>query len=174
MSTGDQALPWLVEAVADALKSHRYNLSVAESCTGGMLAGAITDLPGSSEFFLGGIVAYANEVKEGLLSVPTAVLREHGAVSDPTARAMAEGVRERLRSSVGVGITGVAGPGGGTPSKPVGLVYVAVATPEGTRARRDLWAGGRGQVRAASVRAALELILDCLGEPSGSSSTKEG
>jgi PncC family amidohydrolase len=159
----------LVRAVAAELDGRGYRLAVAESCTGGGLAAAITDLPGVSSFFEGGIVSYSNAVKEVLLGVPAEVLARHGAVSEPTARAMAEGVRQRIRADVGVGITGVAGPDGGTPSKPVGLVHLAVATPHGTRSRHDVWPGDRRKVRASSVQAALFLILealkDCPAEP---------
>jgi nicotinamide-nucleotide amidase len=123
------------------------------------LAAAITDLPGVSSFFLGGIVSYADEVKESLLGVPASVLLDHGAVSEPTARAMASGVRHRLGADVGVGITGIAGPGGATADKPVGLVYLAVETPSATRIRRDVWAGDRAAVRRASVEAAIDLVL---------------
>jgi PncC family amidohydrolase len=129
------------------------------------LAGAITDLAGVSSFFIGGVVSYTNEVKEGLLGVPAAVLAEHGAVSEPTARAMAEGVRTRLTTDVGVGITGIAGPGGATEHKPVGLVFIAAAGPNQTICRRDVWPGDRIAVRDASVRAALELILRAVAAP---------
>ena len=115
-----------------------------------------------SAFFLGGIVSYADEVKEALLGVPAAVLAEHGAVSEPTARAMAEGVRRRLGADVGVGITGIAGPGGATATKPVGLVHIAVATPAGVEARRDVWSDGRTEVRSASVKAALQMVLEAI------------
>lgn len=153
----------LAGAVAEALKARRYDLAVAESCTGGTLAGAITSVAGASDYFRGGVVAYANQVKESVLGIAAEVIREYGAVSEPTARAMAEGVRQRLGAAVGVGITGVAGPGGGTATKPVGLVYVAVVTPDRTNVRRDVWPGDRAQVRAASVQGALELILSSVG-----------
>ena len=149
----------LVAELAATFERLGYQLAVAESCTGGMLAAAITDLPGVSSFFIGGIVSYSNEVKQGLLHVPLEVLADHGAVSEQTARAMAEGVRNRLEADVGVGITGIAGPGGATERKPVGLVHIAVATPAGTFCRADVWSGDRSSVREASVRAALELTL---------------
>jgi PncC family amidohydrolase len=152
----------LVDSLAAGFERQRYTLAVAESCTGGGLAAAITDRAGVSSFFLGGIVSYANEIKEALLGVPGEVLATHGAVSELTARAMAEGVRSRMGADVGVGITGIAGPGGATPEKPVGLVYVAVATPQATRVRRDVWPGDRANVRGASVRAALDLTLDAI------------
>ncbi len=152
----------LVERLAAECDGRGYTLAVAESCTGGGLAAAITDRAGVSSFFLGGIVSYA--VKTGLLGVPAEVLAEHGAVSEPTARAMASGVRARLGTDVGAGITGIAGPGGATPTKPVGLVHIAVATPHRVLARRDVWPGDRRDVRQASIRAALQLLLQALGQ----------
>jgi PncC family amidohydrolase len=149
----------LVEELATTLDRLGYSLGVAESCTGGMLAAAITELPGVSSFFLGGIVSYANEVKHALLGVPEEMLATYGAVSEPTARAMAEGVRSRLGTSLGAGITGIAGPGGATDGKPVGLVYIAVADANGSECRRDVWPGDRSAVRRSSVEAALRLIL---------------
>ena len=149
----------LAEEVGAALKARGLDIAVAESCTGGLLAGAITAIPGSSDYLKGGVVAYSNEVKEQLLGVSSTTLRDHGAVSEPTAREMAQGVRQRLGTAIGVGITGVAGPGGGSSEKPVGLVYIAVATPTDLRARRDVWPGDRAQIRTASVLAALELVL---------------
>ncbi len=139
-----------------------YGLAVAESCTGGQLAAAITDVPGVSSFFFGGVVSYSDNVKREILGVPQEVLTEHGAVSEPTARAMAEGVRQRLATDVGVGITGIAGPGGATDHKPVGLVYIAVATRDRTLCREDVWPGDRDAVRRASVDASLKLILSAL------------
>ncbi|MSQ23830.1 MAG: CinA family protein [Chloroflexi bacterium] len=152
----------LGQVLGAALNRRGWTLAVAESCTGGNLAGAITSVAGASRYMKGGIVAYANEVKELLLGVPKETLETHGAVSEPTARAMAEGVRIRLATQMGVGITGVAGPDGGSAEKPVGLVFVAVATPEGTVTRHDIWPGDRTEVRAASVRAALRLMIDCI------------
>lgn len=154
-----------VDALAGALERRHYDLAVAESCTGGGLAAVITDLAGASRFFMGGVIAYSDAVKERLLGVPEAVLREYGAVSEETARAMAEGVRARLGVAVGVSITGIAGPTGATETKPVGLVHIAVATPAGVMARRDVWPGGRTEVRAAAVRAALALALEAVAGP---------
>ncbi|MBM2809584.1 MAG: competence/damage-inducible protein CinA, partial [Chloroflexi bacterium] len=109
-----------------------------------------------------GVVSYANEVKDSVLGVPTEVLREHGAVSAQTARAMAAGVRTRLGADVGISVTGIAGPTGATTGKPVGLVYIGVATPSEENLRRDIWPGDRSEVRAASVQAALQLALKTL------------
>jgi PncC family amidohydrolase len=152
----------LVERLAALAEQQGFRLATAESCTGGGLAAAITDLAGVSSVFLGGVVSYANEVKEQVLGVPGEVLLEHGAVSEPTARSMAEGVCRVIGAELGFGITGVAGPGGGSDEKPVGLVYIAVATPRGTRVRRDVWPGDRAQIRRSSVHAALELAIQAL------------
>jgi PncC family amidohydrolase len=158
----NDVVPKLVEEVAAECTARGYSLATAESCTGGGLAAAITDLAGVSSFFLGGVVSYANEVKMALLEVPEKVLATDGAVSEPTALAMASGVRKLLHTDVGVGITGIAGPGGETPTKPVGLVYVSVATPTRSIVRHTVWPGNRAAVRASSVQAALEMILEAL------------
>ncbi len=144
------------------LRALGFTLAVAESCTGGGLADAVTDVAGSSDYFLGGVVAYANRVKEQLLGVDPAVLATQGAVSEPVAIQMAEGVRRGLGSDLGVGITGIVGPGGGSAEKPVGLVYIAVAGPRGHAVRRYLWAGDRIGNKRSSVQAALELLLERL------------
>ena len=120
-----------MEAVVGQLLSEQgRSVAVAESCTGGLIAHRFTDVPGSSEYFLGGVVAYSNEAKHSLLGVPENLLMEHGAVSEPVARSMAEGVRERFNADIGVATTGISGPGGGSEEKPVGLVYVAIAWSE--------------------------------------------
>jgi PncC family amidohydrolase len=134
-------------------------VATAESCTGGLVAHALTEVPGSSAYVRGGIVAYANDVKADQLGVPREVLDAHGAVSAQVAVAMADGARDRLHADLGVGVTGVAGPDGGTEEKPVGLVYVAVAglgTPE---VRRFLWPGDRSANKHDSAIAAIELLL---------------
>ena len=140
-------------------------LAVAESCTGGLLAGAITDVPGSSRYFLGGTVAYHNDVKACALGVPPSLFAAHGAVSSEVALAMAEGVLARIGADVAIATTGVAGPGGGTKGKPVGTVWVAVADRRGVRrAYRHRFKGDRGVVRRATVRAALEVVVSLLSE----------
>jgi nicotinamide-nucleotide amidase len=121
----------LQEIVGSLLRQNGLTLAVAESCTGGTLARLITSVPGCSDYFTGGVVAYANDVKVGLLGVSPALIEANGAVSQPVAEAMAQGVRERLGSDWAIATTGIAGPGGGTDTKPVGLIYVAVAGPKG-------------------------------------------
>ena len=135
-------------------------VATAESCTGGLVAHAITEVPGSSGHFRGGIVAYSNEVKEAQLGVPAEAIRAHGAVSAQVARAMAEGARRTLGSSLGAGVTGVAGPDGGSAEKPVGLTYVAVAGPGGVEVRRFIWAGDRRANKLSSADAVLRLLLE--------------
>ena len=149
-----------VEKLRDALLARGWTISTAESCTGGLCAAALVDLPGSSTWYSGGVVAYSNAIKHEFLDVPKGVLEDHGAVSEPVALAMAEGVRSRCRSSVSCSTTGIAGPGGGTPDKPVGLVWIGIATPTGTHARRYHFSGDRLSVRQQTVDACFELLLE--------------
>ncbi|HXD71988.1 MAG TPA: competence/damage-inducible protein A [Gaiellales bacterium] len=148
----------LSEIVLDLLGEQGWTAATAESCTGGMVAARLTDIAGSSEAFAGGVVAYSNELKMSLLGVPAELLEAHGAVSAEVAEAMAEGARERLGADVAVSVTGVAGPGGGTEDKPVGLVYLHVASPAGGEGRRMEWPGDRAVVRARATVAALQLL----------------
>jgi competence/damage-inducible protein CinA-like protein len=148
----------LAEIVLDLLRERGWTAATAESCTGGMVAGKLTDIPGSSDAFAGGAVVYSNELKMSLLGVPADLLEAHGAVSAEVAEAMAEGARERLGADVAVSVTGVAGPGGGTPEKPVGLVYIHVASPAGGEGRRMEWPGDRAVVRARATVGALQLL----------------
>ncbi len=152
---GDETL---ADIVVGLLRSAARTIGVAESCTGGLLGGRLTDVAGSSDVFRGGIIAYDNEVKVRELDVPEELLRLHGAVSDPVAVAMAEGVRRRLSLDVGVGITGIAGPGGATPDKPVGTVCIAVAGLGAVHCRRTIFPGSRPEVRARAVQAALFMV----------------
>jgi nicotinamide-nucleotide amidase len=154
-STDERTLP---EIVIDALRERGWTAATAESCTGGMVAARLTEIPGSSDVFLGGVVSYSNELKTALLDVPEDVLAEHGAVSAETAAAMAEGARARLGADVAVSVTGVAGPGGDTPEKPVGLVHLHVATPDGGMGRRMDVPGDRASVRGRAAAAALQLL----------------
>ena len=137
----------------------KETLAVAESCTGGMVGAALTSVPGSSAAFLGGTIAYANEIKERALGVPHELLVAHGAVSEEVARAMAEGVRERFGADWGVSTTGIAGPGGGTEEKPVGTVCVGLAGPDGRVDSTTIRLGGdRSLVRRWSVACALDAL----------------
>ena len=144
--------------VGDMLRSRGLTVSVAESCTGGLLASRLTDVPGSSDYVERGVVCYSNRAKVELLGVPEALLAEHGAVSEPVARSMAEGIRLQARSSVGIGITGIAGPGGGTPQKPVGTVSIAVTRDGDVRTRSFQFAGAREQIKFQATQAALNLL----------------
>lgn len=140
---------------------------MAESCTGGLLGGAVTSVPGSSGWFLGGVVAYSDASKIRDLGVPARTIAERGAVSGEVALAMATGVLRRFRADAAIGITGIAGPSGGGPGKPVGTVWIAVVLPGVRNADRHLFPGDREAVRAASVEAALERLLAGLGSPRG-------
>ena len=137
-------------------------VAVAESCTGGLICKLLTDVPGSSSFFAGGIVAYSNDVKMRDLGVDEQILREKGAVSEDTALQMAAGIRERFGTDVGLSSTGIAGPEGGSAEKPVGLVYLGVATADGTRAKRFDFEGDRDEVRSRSAGAALGMLCETL------------
>ena len=148
----------LAEIVLDLLRARGWKAATAESCTGGMVAAKLTDIAGSSDAFAGGVVVYSNELKMSLLGVPPGLLDTHGAVSAEVAEAMAEGARERLGADVAVSVTGVAGPGGGTPEKPVGLVYLHVASPAGGEGRQMEWPGDRAIVRARATVGALQLL----------------
>jgi nicotinamide-nucleotide amidase len=133
-------------------------VATAESCTGGLLAARLTERPGSSAWVLGGVTAYGNTAKEQLLDVPADLLAEHGAVSAEVAAALADGARARFGADVGVGITGVAGPGGGTAEKPVGTVHLCVAGPDGRELRALRLPGSRSVVRHRSVTMAMHLL----------------
>jgi nicotinamide-nucleotide amidase len=147
----------LEAVVGDLLRQHTLTIAVAESCTGGLLASRLTDVPGSSDYVERGVVCYSNRSKTELAGVPTALIAEHGAVSEPVARAMAEGIRSRAGTNVGIGITGIAGPGGGTPEKPVGTVSVAVIVDDETRVRTFQFIGGRDMVKFQAAQAALNM-----------------
>lgn len=153
----------LAERLQGVCLGRGLTLAVAESCTGGLVADAITDVAGSSGYFAGGVVSYSNEAKERFLDVPADVLAAHGAVSAQVARAMAEGARARFGVSVAAAVTGVAGPDGGSDAKPVGLTYVAVADESGVDVRRHLWSGDRLANKRESAAAVLELLLERVG-----------
>jgi len=147
------------ERLAQALRRTGLTIAVAESCTGGLLAVRLTDLAGASEYFRGGVVVYQNDVKIDLLDVPQPVLEAHGAVSEETVRVMASGCRRLFSSDIGVAVTGVAGPGGGTREKPVGLVYIGIETPRSSECREYRWPGDRASNRARSVDAAIASLV---------------
>jgi nicotinamide-nucleotide amidase len=150
------------QIISYLLQMRGMTLAVAESCTGGLLAERITSISGSSRYFLGGAVVYSNELKTQFANVPKALIDQHGAVSREVATAMAEGIRKRCLSSYGIGITGVAGPGGGTEQKPVGLVYIGLAGEEGTQVVERNFPGDRKRVRQFATQQALEMIRRAL------------
>ncbi len=163
----------LAERLQAQCVARGLTLATAESCTGGLVAHLVTEVPGSSAYLVGGVVAYSNAVKERELGVPAEVLAAHGAVSAQVAVAMAEGVRERLATDLGVGVTGVAGPDGGTEAKPVGLVYVAVSGAGDPVVRRFLWPGDRAENKRDSARVALEMLLERVGAGEGGGAAGE-
>jgi nicotinamide-nucleotide amidase len=148
----------LAEVVLDLCRARGLTIATGESCTGGMLGERLTAIPGSSDVVVGGVIAYSNEIKTALLGVDADLIATHGAVSEPVARAMAEGARDRLGASIGVGITGIAGPGGATPGKPVGTVDLAIAGPWPTEARRVQLIGDREEIRYRASQGALNMI----------------
>lgn len=152
----------LAVAVGKMLSAKKLSLAVAESCTGGLIGHLITEVPGSSEYFIGGIVAYSYEAKEKLLGVHHDTLYDHGAVSPETAVEMARGVRRTLSADIGVSVTGIAGPGGGMPGKPVGLVYICLSTRDFERTERYAWDKDRSGNKQDSAEAALSMLKDYL------------
>lgn len=156
---GEQ-LVGLAERLQATCLARGLTVAVAESCTGGLVADAITDVPGSSGYFLGGIVSYSDAAKEALLDVPAEVLVAHGAVSAQVGRAMAEAARSRFSADLAAAVTGIAGPDGGSEAKPVGLTYVAIATSGGADVRRFLWDGDRAANKEASAVAVLEILIE--------------
>ena len=169
------------EELGSLLTEQGLTLVTAESCTGGLVAHRITNVPGSSAYYLGGVVVYSNEMKEALLGVRHETLLAHGAVSEETAREMARGARQRLGADLAVSVTGIAGPAGGTPEKPVGLVYIALsarspkqghppdagatqAAPDGECCQRYVWQGDRLTNKELSAEAALQLVVIYLRE----------
>ncbi len=153
----------LVEALAQALTARGWMMATAESCTGGLIAGACTDRAGSSDWFERGFVTYSNAAKTGLLGVPADLIATHGAVSEPVARAMAAGARAHAPVQLAVAVTGVAGPGGGSAAKPVGTVWFGWATPQGVDTECVRFDGDRAAVRQATVAHALAGLLQRLG-----------
>ncbi len=156
MSTENDAP--LEVVVGERLSAQKQTLAIAESCTGGLITHRLTNVAGSSVYLVGAVIAYAYQAKVDLLGVPWDTLNQSGAVSEETARAMARGVRARFYSTLGLAVTGIAGPGGGTPDKPVGLTYLALADAAGEIVERHVWRGDRIQNKEQSAHAALELL----------------
>ena len=153
----------LAEKTVSTLASRGTMIVTAESCTGGLIASALTSVPGSSEAVYGGFVTYANEAKQTMIGVPETLIKEFGAVSEQVARAMAEGALKASEAAISIAVTGIAGPGGGTPQKPVGLVHFGCATTNLTL-HREIHFGdiGRDEIRLATVNSALEMVLEVL------------
>jgi PncC family amidohydrolase len=149
----------LVKQISDICISSNRTLSVAESCTGGLIGGAITALPGVSRFFRGGVIAYENEIKRNILKVPKIALEKYGAVSSQTVLAMATGVKKLFKTDYSIAVSGIAGPDGGTKEKPVGLVWIGISTSDSTRAFRHVFRGNRSTVRSLAVKNALQLLI---------------
>jgi PncC family amidohydrolase len=148
--------------VGEILSQRGLRLAVAESCTGGLISHLVTNVAGSSVYFVGGVIAYANEAKVHLLGVHQETLEKFGAVSSETVIEMARGVRNNLSADIGISVSGIAGPGGGTPEKPVGTVWIGLSTPKEELARHFHWTGNRLDVKEQSARAALMLLLEYL------------
>jgi nicotinamide-nucleotide amidase len=162
----DDAIRQAAAQLIGLLLDRKMTIATAESCTGGLVAGALTEIPGSSGAVYGGFVTYANEAKVTMIGVDEAMIAEHGAVSAHVARAMAEGARNTAMVDIAIAVTGIAGPGGGSEAKPVGLVHFACATAAGTsHVERRFGSLGRQGIRQASVKAALELALACVETP---------
>jgi len=155
----------LAAVVLEALRKERHRLGVAESCTGGMVAERITNIPGASDTFIGGVVAYADVIKTAALKVPLELLEAYGAVSDEVVRAMAEGAQRLFSADATIAVTGIAGPGGGTPEKPVGTVWLAARVHTNTRAVKRVFPGDRDEIRRRSAQAALDLLRRMLAAP---------
>jgi len=144
--------------VGRLLKQRGFTLALAESCTGGLVSHRITNVPGSSVYYQGSVIAYSNEIKELALRVRHDTLQRYGAVSEHAALEMAQGVRRVFRTDIGLAVTGIAGPGGGTPEKPVGLIYIALAAPDVEKVARHVWSGSRQENKDRSAAAVLDLL----------------
>ena len=158
----------LEELAGELLARRGSTVAVAESCTGGLLGDMLTDVPGSSTYFLGGVIAYHDDLKIGLLGVPPAVITEHGAVSEECALLMARGIRSATGADFGISITGIAGPTGGTPAKPVGTVFVGLAGRDVERVEHFKWDGDRRENKRRSAQAALQMLVGYLSGDQGS------
>ncbi len=150
----------LASRVGQLLRQRNLTVSVAESCTGGRLGDRITDVPGSSDYFMGGVISYSNAAKVNLLGVDSAVLASKGAVSRPIAIQMASGVRRRLKTAIGVGVTGIAGPAGGSRAKPVGLVFIAVCSDANATCAKKIFKGSRTSIKMQSTEEAVRMLQE--------------
>ena len=153
----------LASGVGEKLRTKGLTIALAESCTGGKLGDVITEVPGSSDYFLGGVVSYSNDAKTEILGVDTETLRSNGAVSEEVAMMMADGARIRFGADIGVGITGIAGPGGGTPSKPVGLVFIAVTGRDKGTCTENRFDGSRSEIKCLAAEKAVLMLDEFLG-----------
>ncbi|MFH0754215.1 MAG: CinA family protein [Candidatus Omnitrophota bacterium] len=149
----------IIKSITKHLISAHQTLSTAESCTGGLIGHTLTNLPGSSTWYQGGVIAYANDIKIRLLKVPPALIDKYGAVSAPVAQAMAQGARKTLKSDFAIATTGIAGPTGGTAKKPVGLVFIAISSPEKTIVKKFIFKGTRLNIKKQTVNTAIKMII---------------
>ncbi len=154
----------LAKKLGEMLSKKNLSLSVCESCTGGMLGSIITTVPGSSNYFKGGIIAYSNEIKNKIIGVKKRTLKNFGAVSKQTASEMAMGIKRIMGTDAGIAITGIAGPGGGTKNKPVGLVYIGVILSKKIKVEKNIFSGNRQQIREKACEQALRLLIQMLEE----------
>jgi PncC family amidohydrolase len=152
------------ERVGDLLRDRGATIAVAESCTGGLIAHWVTNASGSSDYFDCGVVSYSNRAKADLLGVPLALIDTEGPVSESVAREMAEGIRKKGKTTLGLATTGVAGPQGGSPDTPIGTVFIALADPVGTRVRKYQFAGTREEIKRLAAEKALEMVLEYVGQ----------
>jgi nicotinamide-nucleotide amidase len=160
-ASGEQRME---EVLGEALRERHLTISVAESCTGGLIGHLLTNVPGSSDYFLGGMIAYSNESKAGLLGVSSGTLKTHGAVSDSTVQEMAKGVRERLRSNIGLSVSGIAGPEGGTTEKPVGTVHIGLAAEDKVLSGKYRFRGTREEIKLNAAMMSLDWVRRYLHE----------
>jgi PncC family amidohydrolase len=159
MNEGEEILE---KRVGDALRGNKLSIAVAESCTGGLISHRITNIPGSSDYFDRGVIVYSNTSKTQLLGVPKLIIESFGAVSSETAKAMAEGIKNISRSNLGLAVTGIAGPGGVSPNKPVGLVYIALASSKPTIVKEFKFEGSRDEIKEQASEEALKMVLGFL------------
>lgn len=158
----ERALEAPAEEIGRLLLEKELTIACAESCTGGLLTSTLTDVPGSSSYLMGSVVSYANDVKSRIVGVSHESLIAYGAVSEPVAREMAEGIRTLIRTDIGVGVTGIAGPGGGTADKPVGLVYIAAALRDHTLVTENYFSGTRTENKYAAVKKAITMVMNMI------------